>query len=160
MGTQDKLDNEKALTAQEEAFCQAFGNPESETFGKQEASAEAAGYSGARTAAWRCMRRPRVKKRLQEIYDASEFSVGRILTNLLHDRKLAEAKGDISAMVRADELCGKHLRMFVERQEINARDDEPMTDEEEAYHREYAAWRLDQEALKNRPPNIQTFRSN
>ena len=106
------------------------------------------------------MRRPRVKKRLQEIYDASEFSVGRILTNLLHDRKLAEAKGDISAMVRADELCGKHLRMFVERQEINARDDEPgLTSEEESYHREYAAWRLDQEALKARQ-NIQTFRAN
>ena len=74
-------------------------------------------------------------------------------------RLAALDKKDLAVATRCSELQGKSLKMFVERQEINAPAEElGMTAEEEQYQRDYAAWRLDQEALKSRQ-NIQ-FRSN
>ena len=110
------LDESAALTGKEELFCQAFGNPESETYGMKLKSAAKAGYAepGAHTAAWKLLRRPRIKARLQEIYVSGDFSVGKVMSNLANDRIRALAKDDIATACRCDELMGKRLRLFVD----------------------------------------------
>ena len=101
----------------EELFCRAYADPQSETYGQASESAKKAGFSakGARTAAWRALKRPCVKARLKEIYAESDFSADRVMSNLVADRLKALAKGDIGAAIRADELMGKKLGLFSDR---------------------------------------------
>jgi len=101
----------------EELFCRAYADPQSETYSQASESAKKAGFSarGARTAAWRALKRSCVKARLKEIYAASDFSADRVMSNLESDRLKALEKGDIGAAIRADELMGKRLGMFSDR---------------------------------------------
>ena len=140
----------KALSPLEEKFCKAFGDPESETYGQGTKSAVAAGYAAgtARNASWKALRRPRIKVRLKEIYSESDFSAGKVMSNLASDRLKALEKGDISSAVRCDELLGKRLKLWVDSyyQEIEKTDEEAERREvqEEGFYQLYAAWRLEQ----------------
>jgi len=103
------------LTPQEETFCAAFGDPESETYGKATASAEVAKYIEPHNAAWKLRRRPRIIAKLEEYQKTAAAAAGRVMSDLEHERQLALAKDDIASAIRASELMGKHLGMFLER---------------------------------------------
>jgi hypothetical protein len=100
------------LSPKELAFCEAFGNPESETFGNARKSAEVAGYGEPHNAGWKLRRRPRIIAKLKSYHVAVTVAVGRVLADLENERRLAIEKGDLSTAVRATELMGKHLGMF------------------------------------------------
>ena len=101
----------------EELFCRAYADPQSETYSQASESAKKAGFSakGARTAAWRALKRPCVKARLKEIYAESDFSEDRVMSNFVSDRLRAIQKGDFATAVRCDELMGKRLGLFSDR---------------------------------------------
>jgi hypothetical protein len=103
------------LTPKEEAFVRFFADPEqSETYGRGTASAEKALYSQPHNAQWRLRRRPRIIARIAEFQDLTTAARGKVLSDLEHERLLALAKGDIQAAVRATELQGKALGLFVD----------------------------------------------
>ena len=102
------------LTPKEEAFVRAYADPESETYGRATASAEVAKYQEPRSAAWKLRRRPRIIARIEEFEKLTRVVIGRILTDLEHERQLALAKGDIASAIRASELMGRHLAMFTD----------------------------------------------
>lgn len=158
MGTQNEDKDIDGLNAQERKFCDAFCDIGKPTCANATKSAIAAGYSekSAHTCGWRLLRRAPIKQRVAELRG---LRVDKVLSDLESTRLAALDKKDLAVATRCSELQGKSLKMFVERQEINAPAEElGMTAEEEQYQRDYAAWRLDQEALKSRQ-NIQ-FRSN
>ena len=113
--TDDDLIGPAPLSPKELAFCEAFANPESATFGNARKSAESAGYVQAHNAGWKLRRRPRIIAKLQEYHAAVTVAVGRVLADLENERRLAVEKGDLATAVRASELMGKHLGMFLER---------------------------------------------
>lgn len=113
--TDDDLLRTPPLSPKEEAFCVAYGDPESATYGKATASAQAAGYVEPRNAAWKLRRRRRIVERLEQFHDAQRAGVQKVLSELEHERRLAEEKGDVASMVRATELKGKHQGMFIDR---------------------------------------------
>ena len=158
MGTQLEDKDIDGLNSQERKFCDAFTALGKPTCANATKSAIAAGYSekSAHTCGWRLLRRAPIKQRVAELRG---LSTDKVLSDLEITRLKALDKGDLAVATRCSELLGKSLKMFVERQEINTPADEPqMTEEEERYRREYASWRLDQEAKKARQ-NIQ-IRSN
>jgi len=103
------------LSPKELKFCEAFANPESGTFGNARKSAEAAGYREPHNAGWKLRRRGRIIAKLQEYHGAVFVAVGRVLADLENERRLAVEKGDLASAIRASELMGKHLGMFLER---------------------------------------------
>jgi hypothetical protein len=103
------------LTPKEEAFVRAYADPESATYGKATKSAEVAKYQEPHNAAWKLRRRPRIIARIAEYEKLTRACVGKVLTDLEHERQLALTQGDIGAAIRASELEGKHLAMFTDR---------------------------------------------
>jgi hypothetical protein len=89
--------------------------PESTTYGKATKSAEIAGYTEPHNAAWKLRRRPRIIARLAEFEKVTRVQIGKVLTDLEHERKAALEKGDLATAVRASELQGKHLAMFTDK---------------------------------------------
>ena len=110
----EKLLETVPLTPKELAFCEAFGNPESETFGNATASGAAAGFIQPRSAGWKLRRRGRIIAKLKSYHTAVTVAVGRVLADLENERRLAVEKGDIASAIRATELMGKHLAMFTD----------------------------------------------
>jgi len=100
------------LTPKEELFCRAYADPESATYGRATKSAAVAQYREPHNAAWKLRRRPRIVARLAEYEKLTRVVIGKVLTDLEHERQLALEKGDIAAAIRASELQGKHLGMF------------------------------------------------
>jgi hypothetical protein len=107
------------LTPKEEMFCRAYADPESATYGQATKSAEVAQYQEPHNAAWKLRRRPRIIARIAEYEKLTRACVGKVLTDLEHERQLALAKGDIAAAIRASELQGKHLAMFTDRMAVD-----------------------------------------
>ena len=128
------------LTPKENLFCEAFANPESRTYGNATKSAQAAGYSQPHNAGWKLRRRSQIRARLGELYEVSAAALGRVMTDLEHERQLAVAKGDIASAVRASELMGKRLGAFLERNIFALGDHEihKLTETEEAEARRLA----------------------
>ncbi len=60
------------------------------------------------------------EQQLAEEFDKSKVTVESVLKNLYEDRRLAEAKHDIATMTRVDELIGKYLAMFTDKQQIHS----------------------------------------
>jgi len=102
------------LTPKEEAFVKAYADPESATYGRATKSAEVAGYQESHNASWKLRRRPRIIARIGEYEKLTRVVIGRVLTDLEHERQLALAKGDIASAIRASELMGRHLTMFTD----------------------------------------------
>jgi hypothetical protein len=122
MSDEDESDGELVvggplpLTPKELDFCERFGSPESDTYGKGTLSAKLAGYEQPHNAAWKLRRRPRIIAKLEEYQEAVRATVGKVLADLEAERLIALAKDppDTAAAIRATELMGKHLGMFVD----------------------------------------------
>jgi hypothetical protein len=80
-----------------------------------------AGYS-ERTAHGNCDKNePIVKACIDEImaeFKATDITVEYVLKNLREDRELARIKGDIATMRNVDDLLGRYLAMFTDKQEV------------------------------------------
>lgn len=64
----------------------------------------------------------------------SEVTVEVVLQRLNEDRNLAQAKGDIATMTRVDELLGRYLAMFTDKQQIKG---EIITEQEQGILQKY-----------------------
>jgi hypothetical protein len=136
------------LNPKEDLFCSnytAIGEP---TFSHKERSAVAAGYSEkcAGNAATALLRRPEIQRRLDELKaenrQRNNVSTDSVVENLTHDRDMARAKGDWAAAIRADELIGKTLGVFVDKQEITEPERRDLDAAEKAEASELARLRL------------------
>ena len=80
-------------------------------------AAIAAGYapSAAHVAASRLIRRGKVKRRIDRLTRKHEITADRVLTRLDNLSAKAEESGNYPAAVRAEELIGKSLGMWVDR---------------------------------------------
>ena len=80
-----------------------------------------AGYSKA-TSHGNCNKNdPLVKPCIDEImaeFKATDITVEYVLKNLREDRELARKKGDIATMRNVDDLLGRYLAMFTDKQEV------------------------------------------
>jgi hypothetical protein len=115
----------KALEPREDLFCShyvAIGEP---TFSHKKASAEAAGFAepSAANQATKLLRRPDIQERIRELHTANMqrnmITVDKVLADLEHDKLIAREKGDIASAIRADELQGKYLALFADRQIVD-----------------------------------------
>ena len=111
----EKLIEGVPLTPKEELFVRAFCDVESETFGRAVKSAAVAQYVEPRNAAWKLRRRPRIIARIAEYEKLVRVQIGKVLSDLEHERLAALEKGDIASAIRASELQGKHLAMFTDK---------------------------------------------
>lgn len=117
----DETNVAETLSGPQETWCQAYEDTElnSETRGNASASARLAGYKSPGAAGFKMKHNPRIQRRLAELQKehrlAAGISVDKVLTDLDRQRQMAEAKGDISAAIRASELQGRHLAMFTDR---------------------------------------------
>ena len=80
-------------------------------------AAIAAGYSpsGAHVEASRLLRNPKIKEKIEKLVRRHEISAERVLTRLDNLSSKAEEAGNYPAAVRAEELIGKSLGMWVDR---------------------------------------------
>ena len=108
------------LTSRQQRFCECFV-----ACGNATQAAKEAGYSG-RTAyaqASRLLRNVKVDTRIRELQTAaakrSEITTDRVLQMLIDSYDDAKAAKQHGPAVRAAELLGKHLAMFVDRQQIS-----------------------------------------
>jgi len=120
--TTDKMT--ERLDPREDLFCSNYTALGTETFNHKEKSALAARYAeaSAKNQATKLLRRPEIQQRIDELKaenrKRNNVSTDSVVENLTHDRDMARAKGDWQAAIRADELIGKTLGCFVNRQEI------------------------------------------
>ncbi len=152
------MNNEKELTAKEEAFCVAYTTIGSETFSNGTKSAIEADYAedSARTQAWRMLRKEHIKKRIRELYDKNMeenmVTTSSVLANLDHDRQMARKNHQYSVATRCTELEGKYLAMFTDNiSNTTEQVPKPLTDEERAIYRE-AAKKLTMLSLRRPEP--------
>ena len=115
-------------------------NPRHERFAQEiakgktlEEAHRAAGFSGNRKTGSQLRQRPDISGRVTEILNgrdraeerATERAIERtaitradVLEMLVEDRNLARARGQTAAAIRAAELLGKELGMFIRREEV------------------------------------------
>ena len=144
------IKTEKTLDPREELFCSNYTSIGTPTFSRKEASALAAGFSekSARNTATDLLRKPEVQQRIAELnaenLSRNGITVDSVLANLEHDRVLAREKGDVASAIRATELTGKFLAMFVDRQQVDEQTPEraKLTEEEAAALRRAANIRV------------------
>ncbi len=103
------------LTDKERLFVEALADPESGTFGRRTASAAAAGYGGARSAAWKALKRPRVRQALAVRVQQAQRSLDFVMAEIEVIGQKAAESGDWSTALRAAELQAKRLGGFTER---------------------------------------------
>ena len=105
-----------SLNEREELFCQHYALAGSEFYGQSEKAAIEAGYSpdSARTMGWKLRRRAKVIARIREINQESLKDAPAVLADIDDIRKRARKKGDLSVELRAAELLGKRLGLFLE----------------------------------------------
>jgi len=114
----------KELDPREDLFCSNYTAVGTETFNHKEKSGIAAGYAeaSAKNQATKLLKRPEIQQRIDELKaenrQRNNVSTDSVVENLTHDRDMARAKGDWQAAIRADELIGKTLGCFVDKQEI------------------------------------------
>ena len=136
-------------------FCTTIGEP---TFAHAAKSAIAAGYSeaSARNTATDLLKKPDVQQRIRELHTANMqrnmITVDKVLADLEHDKLIAREKGDIASAIRADELQGKYLALFTERQVIEEPARRELDAAEEAEAVELAHLRLASKYGLTMPP--------
>ena len=99
---------------------------------KLEDAHRAAGLAGNRKSAWKIRQRSDVTRRIEELLDQREqveakgveraigetaLSQTAIIRMLVADRELAREKGQVAAAIRAAELLGKIIGIFIDRRE-------------------------------------------
>lgn len=116
------------LTDRQERFCVEY----IKDLNKEKAYVRA-GYSGAPQGnVTRLFNKPVVQKRIAELqamkFAEAKLTVGKVEESLVRIAESAEAEGRYAAAIRAWELLGKYLGMFVERAELTIHSDK--TEEE------------------------------
>jgi phage terminase small subunit len=96
---------------------------------------EAAGYKRDSGHSSRLAAIGRIRERVTELKEGAALRVGLeradVLAMLMQERELARERGQLSAAIRATELIGRELGMFVERSEVGAPGDfRRMSDQE------------------------------
>ena len=131
------MNEEKELTAKEEAFCVAYVLVGAETFSNGTQSAIEAKYAenSARTQSWRMLRKEHIKKRIRELYDKiledNMVTPASVLVNLNHDRQMARKHNQYSVAKSCTELQGKYLAMFTDNiNQTQLPEPKPMTEQE------------------------------
>jgi len=120
-----------------DAFCVHFTTLGAETFGRAERSAVAAGFGekSARNRATALLKKPEVQARIaglhRENMSRNFLTSDKVLNDLESVRLQAVERNDLSAAIRASELQGKFLAMFVDRQELVAPERQVELDERE-----------------------------
>lgn len=112
----------KPLTARQEAFVQHYTSPGEGLFNGTGA-ARLAGYKGSPNTLAHTghenVRKPHIwsaiRSRLKEMYSAADLSVDRVLNDIEFTRQCAIRDGNWTAALRASELHGKYLTMWIER---------------------------------------------
>ncbi len=132
------------LSPKEDLFCSAYASPESETYGNGTKSATVAGYPEATAGNMACKlkKKPQIIERLEQLYKENAADVGKVMSDLEHQRILAIAKGDIASANRASELQGKRYGMFTDRQIIEQPEQRELDERESAEAEEIAKLRL------------------
>ncbi len=110
----DDGEDDGDLTPKEALFCEAFGNPESATFGNGTKSARVAKYVSPRNAAWKLRKRPRVQARLAEMHKLALVDIGQVMSGIEHCRLAAAKKADWAVVAKCLELMGKRLGAWVD----------------------------------------------
>ena len=148
----------KVLNPKVDAFCVFYTTIGEPTFAHAAKSAIAAGYSeaSARNTATDLLKKPDVQQRIRELHTANMqrnmITVDKVLADLEHDKLIAREKGDIASAIRADELQGKYLALFTDRQEISEPARRELDAAEEADARDYAQWQLARKYGLTMPP--------
>jgi phage terminase small subunit len=141
------MNEEKELTAKEEAFCVAYTTIGSETFSNGTQSAIEAKYAedSARTQAWRMLRKEHIKKRIRELYDKNMeenmVTVGSVLANLAHDQLMARKHHQYGVAKGCTELQGRYLAMFTDRYVNEDAEKTALDLEQQAVLEEYKVYR-------------------
>jgi len=108
--------------ARHERFAQEVASGRSQSDAYESAGFRSATPAATKANASRLMSRPEVRERVAELQVAqgrqSEIKRGDMIDMLLADRARAHANRQIAAAVRAAELIGKMLGMFVDRREV------------------------------------------
>lgn len=121
----------KELTGKQRAFVRAYTTVGPGLFNMTQA-AKLAGYTGGpntlAVTGRENLRKPHINKAIRlefaERYHAADITVDRILNDIELTRQLALQAGQFSAALRASELHGKYLKMFMDRVEhIHTLDD-------------------------------------
>lgn len=151
----------KVLNPKVDAFCVHYTTIGEPTFAHAAKSAIAAGYSEAsgRNVATDLLKKPDVQQRIRELHTANmarnNITVDKVLADLEHDKLLAREKGDIATAVRADEIQGKYLAMWIDKQIIDEPAARALDEHEVAEASELARLRLSEKyglRLKTQTP--------
>lgn len=140
----------KMLNPKVESFCVHYTTIGEATFAHAGESAEAAGYSpaSARNTATDLLKKSEVQQRIRELHSQNMqrnmITVDKVLADLEHDKLMAREKSDIASAIRADELQGKYLALFIDRQEIDEPTRRELDEAEKAEAAELARLRLAQ----------------
>lgn len=106
------------LTVRQEAFCQAFADPDSLTWHNASKSGRAAGYAH-KSAPGKLMQLQKIRTRIIDLTETHAERVcqtpSTVLLSLDRLRIAAEEKGDLPTALRATELLGKTMAMFTDR---------------------------------------------
>jgi phage terminase small subunit len=119
------------LCPREESFCILYATIGTEFYSNATEAAIKAGYSerGARTAAWRLLRRPRVRLRITELYreqaGRAMLTADKVLADLEHNRREALKAGKFSDANRAIELMAKVVGLLGNNPNLSEIDDMP-----------------------------------
>jgi phage terminase small subunit len=138
--------NAEQLNPKEDSFCIHYTTIGTETYSNGTRSAMEAGYAekSAHTSAWKLLKRPAIRERVLELHTENMrrnmITVDKVLADIEHDKILARQKGDIASALRADELQGKYLAMFVERSQVETAEEvKQLTDKQQEEARRIAA---------------------
>ena len=113
---------DKPLTPMQKLFVKWFTTP-GETFMNGTRSCERAGYSGPENR-WAAQasenrRKPNIakaiRKSMKEMFSVADLTADRVLGDIEAARQLALADGDYSNALKASEMQGKYLKMFIDR---------------------------------------------
>ncbi len=115
---------DKPLTPRQDAWVHHYTSPGPGLFNGTE-SASLAGYKGSRNTlagiGRENLRKPHlwraVRARINEMYSAANLTVDRVLNDIEMTRQMALREGKFSAALKASELHGKYLKMFIDRVE-------------------------------------------
>lgn len=119
-----KTDLLKGLTDKQQRFVLAYCDDAfsfNATAAAKEAGYDAKSNHAFQQIGWANLRNPKIHNAIQKIlgavYATADLSIERVLTDIEHTRQRAMRDGNWAVALKASELHGKYLKMFVDRVE-------------------------------------------